>query len=1056
MLVRNTSSSRIVMMLVLSVFVGVSSNDLFGQKKTKPEGTAATKRATAKAVKKSTAALPRPEQAQPKWIWLNDGDQPEPVVSIRKEFYVAGSVSAARLFVAGDDDITVFVNGKQVIHSQNWQKPAFADVTDLITKNEPHVIAIEGKNVASSAGVVVKLDLESGWRDAWSIISDKTWQASTKSADGWKQPKFKGDEWQAANEVAVLGGGPWGKIINAVSLAAAAPLRDPTATPISALKVKKDFKVELLYSVPKGVEGSWVSMCHDPKGRLIVSDQYGGLYRVTPPPIGSDAKIKIEKINVDIGEAQGLLWAFDSLYVVVNKGKKYNGGVYRVRDTNGDDQLDSLETLRELDGRGEHGPHAVLLAPDKKSLYIVCGNGTKMTEMDTSRVPKVWDEDQLLPRVQGRFMRGVRAPGGFISRIDPDGKTWELVTTGFRNEFDAAVNADGDLFTFDADMEWDMSLPWYRPTRVCHVVSGAEFGWRSGGGKWPTYYADSVPPLVDIGPGSPTGICFGYGAKFPAKYQNALFINDWSYGKLYAVHMKGSGAGYSAEVEEFITGTPLPLTDIIINPHDGAMYFAIGGRHVQSGLYRVTYTGSESTDTADHTIAADAKMRAQRHELETLHVGDHPDAVDKAWPFLKSEDRLLRYAARIAIEHRPLSEWQEKAFAETNPQAVITAMLAMARKFSRNAKIEGTNIDSPVPTWTRRSTEDANRASVRERILESLRDHTANAKLSVEQRLERLRVLTLTFLRIGPPNATERTAIAAIGLSIYPSGIQELDAEIAQLLVYLQVAPATPKILAQLLEAPTQESQIAIAKSLRHQKAGWTPETRKAFFEWCVQATGYRGGASFTTFVERIRDDAANTLTNKERAALRDLLTKRLDTQVIAAATTPRPVVKKWSMQELVPLLETGLKKRNFDNGRKMFAAAKCFACHRFDNQGGAFGPDLTALSGRFSPRDILESVVTPSKQISDQYEAVQIVTIEGKVITGRIVNLAGDSISVNTNMYNPDEQVRVDRKQIDEMFPSKTSMMPTGLLDVLKQDELLDLMAYLLSRGDRNHAMFR
>src|SRR5437762_817429 len=97
-------------------------------------------------------------------------------------------------------------------------------------------------------------------------------------------------------------------------------LRDPTATPADKLIVKKGFKAELLYSVPKETQGSWVNMCVDPKGRLIVSDQYGGLFRVTPPAIGKVDDLKVEKLPIDLGEAQGLLWAFDSLYVVVNRG----------------------------------------------------------------------------------------------------------------------------------------------------------------------------------------------------------------------------------------------------------------------------------------------------------------------------------------------------------------------------------------------------------------------------------------------------------------------------------------------------------------------------------------------------------------------------------------------------------------------------------------------------------------------------------------------------------------------------------------------------------------
>ena len=150
-------------------------------------------------------------------------------------------------------------------------------------------------------------------------------------------------------------------------------------------------------------------------------------------------------------------------------------------------------------------------------------------------------------------------------------------------------------------MEWDVNMPWYRPTRVLNVASGGDFGYRNGSGKWPAYYIDSLPPVVNVGPGSPTGIVFGYGAKFPVKYQEALYICDWSYGKLYAVHSTPKGSTYTGELEEFLAGTPLALTDVVVNPKDGAMYFAVGGRNTQSGLYRVTYAGGDGPSVAGST-----------------------------------------------------------------------------------------------------------------------------------------------------------------------------------------------------------------------------------------------------------------------------------------------------------------------------------------------------------------------------------------------------------------------------------------------------------------------
>ena len=1015
---------------------------------------------------KTTPERPRPEQAQPAWIWLQNNKQPEQRVCFRKEFSARGAVTA-RLFAACDDAMTVFIDGQKVLQHGTWERPVFRDVTRQLkmdTKDHRHVIAIEAVNGASVAGLLVKLDLESGGRNAWSVVSDTSWQVSTQPAAGWKRAGFRGTDWKHPQLIAPLGGGPWAKAITAATLAAAAPLREPTATPAESLKVRQGFQAELLYSVPKGQQGSWVNLCVDPRGRLIVSDQYGSLYRVTPPATTDNrppantrpANTRVEKIPVDIGEAQGLLWAFDSLYVSVNKGKKYAGGLYRVTDADGDDTLDTVRLLRPLKGTGEHGPHAVVPHPDGKSLIIVCGNRTQLTSIDTSRVPRVWDEDLLLPRLQGRFMRGVRAPGGYISRIDPEGKQWELIATGFRNQFDAAFNADGELFTYDADMEWDINTPWYRPTRICHVLSGAEFGWRSGGGKWPVEYPDSLPPVIDVGPGSPTGITFGYGSRFPHKYQNSLFIADWSYGKLYAVQLQPRGASYTAKMEEFVTGTPLPLTDVVINPHDGAMYFLIGGRRVQSGLYRVTYQGAPTTSPADGHQLDQSAARAQRRRLEALHHGDHPQAVESAWPSLGHSDRFIRFAARVAIEHRPVREWQARALQETDPQTLLTALLALVRQHARPNKGQPPNIDTPLPTWSADDPpQSAENARLRRQILEAL-DRLEWRNLTLAQRIQTLRVTGLTFLRIGPPDAEERPQLIQRAMAVFPAQNPRLNSELAALLVYLQAPQAAPILMKLLSDAPTQEEQIDLAKTLRHLRSGWTPELRAAYFRWTNQARGYRGGASFATFVQRIRQDALTLLSAEQKQKLKPILNAKPPAQPAYVTTTKRPVIANWTMDTLVPLVENGLTGRDYRRGRKMFAAANCFACHRFDNQGGSVGPDLTILSGRFSPRDILESIVDPNKQISDQYGSVQILTTDGKIVAGRIVNLAGDTVRVQTNMLAPSSLPAVDRKLIEEIVPSKVSMMPAGLLNTLTKTEILDLMAYLLSRGDPQHKMFQ
>ncbi|MFO0844888.1 MAG: c-type cytochrome [Gemmataceae bacterium] len=830
-----------------------------------------------------------------------------------------------------------------------------------------------------------------------------------------------------------------------LALAYQPPARKAAAAPAGSIRVLKDFQVELLYSVPAGTQGSWVSICHDPKGRLIVSDQYGGLFRVTPPPLGGDpSATKVEKIDVPLGEAQGLLWAFDSLYVVVNRGAKYQSGLYRVKDTDGDDRLDKVERLRPINGGGEHGPHAVMLTPDGKSLTVVCGNQTKlMRPLTASRVPQRWGEDHLLKRMPdgNGFMAGVLGPGGAIYKVDPDGKSWELLSVGFRNQYDAAYNRHGELFTYDADMEWDMNTPWYRPTRVNHVTSGSEFGWRNGAGKWPAYYPDSLGAVVNIGPGSPTGVSFGYGAKFPAKYQDAFFICDWSYGKLYAVHLTPHQSSYTGDIEEFCTGAPLPLTDLVINPHDGAMYFAVGGRKTQSGLYRVTYVGKEATapSKADET---GAPQRALRHKLEAFHGRKAPQAVAAAWPYLDHEDRYVRFAARVAVEHQDPATWAEKALGEGNPAKSVAAVLALVRATSTDPFHRDKNTP-PVDEKLKR------------RVYEALLRLDWD-KFSDQQRLDLLRTWAVALNRLDGPTPEVKEELIARFDKVYPAPSRELNAELCQLLVYLEAPSVVTKTLKLLAEAPTQEEQLDYGRFLRVLKNGWTMPQREEYFRWLAKAGSFKGGNSLGGFLRTMKGDAVATLTEKEKAALKPVL----DLKPVTAAPVvgkERPFVKKYTLDEAVALVEAGLKgKRDFDRGRRLFAEAKCFACHRFDGEGGSVGPDLTGAAGRFSVRDLVESVIDPSKVISDQYAAVKIQTSDGKVVEGRIVNLHGDTYHVMTDMLDPNKLANVNRQRVEAMETSKVSMMPTGLFDTLKEDEMADLTAFLLSRGDRNHKMFK
>ncbi|MEM7474574.1 MAG: c-type cytochrome [Planctomycetota bacterium] len=829
------------------------------------------------------------------------------------------------------------------------------------------------------------------------------------------------------------------------------------ATPIDRIKVAEGFEVELLYSVPSEQQGSWVNLCTDNKGRLLVSDQFGGLYRVEPPPVGETLAFDdVQPVPADIRAVNGMVWHNDALYVGVNDyEKKISSGLYRLTDSDNDGQLDQVELLRALEARGDHGVHAVVPSPDGKSLFLVTGNSTKPTELAaSSQVPQIWGEDHLLPSFpDGRgHNRGVLAPGGIIYKADLDGKNFEAFSNGFRNIFDAAFNRDGELFTYDADMEYDFNTPWYRPTLICQVTSGSEFGWRNGAGKRPPFYADNLPAVLDIGPGSPTGVTFGYGAKFPKKYQEALFALDWSWGKLYAVHLTPDGSSYTATKEEFLTGAPLPITDAIIHPGDGAMYFTIGGRRVQSGLYRVRYVGKESNIAGENGNQADerhAQARELRRELEAFHGRRDPQAIDLAWPHLSNPDRFIRFAARTAIEHQPVDAWVDRALEEKDPEKQIVALLALARASGQCEKHRNKDVL-------------AGRSLLRDRMLAAILSMEFE-DLSQEDDLILQRALQIVLHRFGRPDESVVQALIAALDPRFPAEMPELNWLLCETLAWLQSPSLAAKAMTLIESAPTQEEQMQYARSIRFLEEGWTPKLRAEYFHWFLKAANYRGGASFEKFIQFIRDDAVASLSPKEKRALREVLGKKpvkksaLENfgEVFAGRSE-----KQWTLDELSLAADAGLAHRDFANGRKMFAASGCYACHRFRNQGGMTGPDLSSAGRRYSAHGLLDQVVNPSKVINDQFSSVKVLTEDGNVYTGVIVNLGvrrdGDAMVLNTDLTDPNERVTIDRNAILDLRISKTSAMPTGLFNRMTKEEVLDLVAYLLSGGDAGHEYFQ
>ena len=806
------------------------------------------------------------------------------------------------------------------------------------------------------------------------------------------------------------------------------------------------FEVEKLYTVPKEM-GSWVAMGVGPDGTLYACDQKGaGVFTVK---VGKAGSVQVKPLALDFPEgekplisAQGVSHSFGALWFHLQPS-----GFLKLWDSDGDGDYDKKELITQFTGKGEHGNHAVIPTEDGKGLYIDGGNSAALPEHVRSRVTS-WDEDLLLSRMWDPrgHARGRLAPAGWVTKFDPNKKTQEVVSIGYRNQYDIALNRNGDLFTYDADMEWDMGSPWYRPTRICQVVSGSDYGWRSGSGKWPTYYEDSLPPVVEVGPGSPTGMIQGSEAKFPAKYRDALFAFDWTFGTIYAVHLTPEGAGYTGQLEPFVYGAPLPVTDGVIGK-DGAMYFASGGRGLESHLYRVRYTGSgPAVAGKGNDTPKTIKARKLRRSLETFHGVENKSAVAKAWPHLSSADRFLRHAARVALESQPVESWAESVLTEKNAQARITGAVALARS--------GT---------------EAHRAKLIASLLE-----LDPKQLSEGEFLGLLRAYALTFIRLGKPNAEEREAVIAELDPSLPNKSNDLNTELIRVLVYLKspsviekgmaliAARGKPEIpdwtelasrnerygttVQKMLDnyPPVQEMRYAFM--LRNLKKGWTMEQRRAFFEFLNVAAKASGGASFPGYMENIRAEALANLSDKEREALADITGENFNPMPDFEIAMPKGPGQAYTLESAMKAVSLP-GKADFEHGRSMFFATSCGACHRFKGLGGSIGPDLTSLPNKFDEAYLLEAIIDPGKDISDQYGSSLVTMNDGTVHSGLVIE-KGDFVDVYSHDPKADP-LTLSHSDIAGIKPSPVSQMPPGLINSLSPKEVKDLVIYLMSGGD-------
>lgn len=887
------------------------------------------------------------EHLDPEWIWCDGEPRDEQVAYFAVSIQLEQPAKIVDGLFTADNSFRFWIDGVLSSSGSDLRAPQSIQNGPDLTAGE-HLFCVAAKNQQGPAALAGFLELELADGTRAHLQTSSAWASWQGQPEGW--PMVAASEVLAAQPAKGLGRvaaptEPWGDLFGF------SELPDP-----ETFILPEGLVCERIYAGDRK-EGSWASMTFGEGGSLYVCGERGSIFamEISDDLLGGPAISlgrrrgplvegisRARAVELPVQSAQGLEWGHDSLYVVMSTSPSSAGGLHRLRDTDGDGELDHHERLAVFGAQSEHGAHGIRFGPDG-GLYLLTGNYVNFPEPTdelaslghlTEAFPPNVQEDVLLPRIWDprNHAHGIMAPGAQLWRTDKDGAAWQQVAWGMRNPYDLAITDAGEIFTYDADMEWDHGTPWYRSPRVVHLVPGGEYGWRAGTAKWPASYVDSLPAVVETDLASPTGIELAAGSAFSAKYQDSLFLGDWAWGRITMARLQPDGASYSAEMGTLVEGRGLAVTDMEIGP-DGWLWFVIGGRGSQSGLYRIHEQAAKEESAR---LAQSALNPTPDQELRRkLESGDTELAVRQ----LRSKDRALAYAAQRALELADPATWFTGKL-----RLDLGTALPLARAWPETLEAELQGSQAQIQDWFR-------------------------APLALRDFQRAQRTVMVMHMRLSPdsmaPYIEGWTRDLKAALTIQDEGVNR---ETGRLLTALE-APGLPALfLRQMSPHYSQEHQLHFALLLRLVDEGWTDALRTQYFTWFQRAAGFQGGASLAGFVKAIETEALTRVPEGQRQAMADLAKAELATP---AALSQGPFVKDWKLDELLREVAALTTKPDPARGAKVFRRAACVQCHRTGGEGGALGPDLTSVTRRFTRRDLFEAIVDPTRAVSDQYQLV-------------------------------------------------------------------------------------
>ena len=433
--------------------------------------------------------------------------------------------------------------------------------------------------------------------------------------------------------------------------------------------------------------------------------------------------------------------------------------------------------------------------------------------------------------------------------------------------------------------------------------------------------------------------------------------------------------------------------------------------------------GGPATPQRAAAVRHAATARDRRRQLESLRGEESQNALETAWQHLDASDPWIRHAARTVVESLPVTMWRDRALEEANVDRFLSAALALERF--------GDDKDRATLGWR----------------LASLKAH----RLLPWQQIE-WADLCFRQLVTGDVNNAKWDRMFDELRVVFPTNYYPLDYHTSQLLAKRDnglLVPLAMQLLEQSSQIGNQRQQMHWLYLLSTQSQGWTPELRDRYFIALRDMDTFEAGEGMPTFRRLIREAALGNVPEADRDHWKKWLDEKAAERLPELPPARTSVVKQWTAKDFQDLQQELGKDPDPQRGKQMFATARCVVCHRVRAEGGVSGPDLTGVARRFSARDLLSSILDPSAVVSEKYANTLFELADGRVLSGRtlVTDYRSPNAELIPDLLAPEKTISFSKQEIVERRVSPVSPMPKGLVDGLDKQEVVDLLAYLLTQ---------